>query len=101
MTDYKKLYCLHFGFDYGDFIPSEISGLPAVDIHHIENRKMGGTKKENRIENLIALTRQEHEKYGDQVDYKAQLYKTHQNHLKTINKPYNEAWLKAQIEKYS
>ena len=47
-----------FGYYEGDFIPSEISGQPAVDIHHIEKRGKG----KDVPELLIALTREEHER---------------------------------------
>lgn len=43
MRHYVKVYMDYFGYSEGDFIPSELSGLPAVDIHHIEARGMGGT----------------------------------------------------------
>ena len=51
----------HFGYDIEDFIPSEISGQLATQIHHISPRGMGGSKKKDYIENLIGLTYSEHE----------------------------------------
>lgn len=59
----------YFGYDESDFIPSEISGLPAVDINHINCRGMGGSKEKDNIENLIAVTREEHEEYGDKKEF--------------------------------
>jgi len=56
MQKYIKNYMQFFG--YTDFVPSEISGSQAVDIHHIIKKSQGGT---DDITNLIALTRQEHE----------------------------------------
>lgn len=47
-----------FGYSIGDYIPSEISGLPATEIHHVTYRSQGG---KDEITNLIALTREEHE----------------------------------------
>ena len=47
-----------FGYSEGDYIPSEISGLPCTDVHHILPRGRGG--KDN-IENLVGLTRDEHD----------------------------------------
>ena len=43
-------------FDYvlDDFIPCEVCGARAVDIHHIENRGAGGDKNKDTIENLMA-----------------------------------------------
>jgi len=54
---YVKTYIKHFNYCEQDYIPSEISGSPAVDIHHI---KYGRYKRDDSIENLIALTREEH-----------------------------------------
>jgi len=65
------------GYDEGDFIPSEISGKQAVDIHHIWPRGMGGSKGRDNIENLMALTREEHEKYGDKKQYRDWLQEIH------------------------
>ena len=59
MVAYKKKYLKHFGFGEQDFVPSEVSGLPAHDIHHVLFKSHGGT---DDIENLIALTRDEHER---------------------------------------
>ena len=58
MQKYIKTYCDYFGYVEDEYIPSEVSGEWAVDIHHIVFRSRGG--KDN-IENLIALTREEHE----------------------------------------
>lgn len=71
----------YFGYGVEDFIPSEISGKRAVDIHHIEARGMGGSDKDD-IENLIALTREEHEMYGDKKQYKKWLKETHLKFIK-------------------
>ncbi len=56
MTGYKKTYCEFFGYNKHDTIPSEYSGEPAVDIHHLTKRG----KYKDAIWNLIALTREEH-----------------------------------------
>lgn len=57
MKNHTKVYMKAFGYDIGDYIPSEISGTPAVDIHHILPRGRGG---KDIKENLIALNRDEH-----------------------------------------
>lgn len=79
MKKYKKIYYDYFDYFPGEFIPSEISGLPAVDIHHIECVGMGGgdRSKYDVIENLMALTREEHIKYGDKKQYKKWLKELH------------------------
>jgi hypothetical protein len=66
-----------FGYGIDDFIPSELSNLLAVDINHIDCKGMGGSKEKDFIENLIALTRSEHTKYGDKKEYMVYLYVKH------------------------
>jgi hypothetical protein len=66
-----------FRYTESDFIPSEISGERAADIHHINCRAMGGSKDKDHIMNLMALTRKEHEKYGDKKQYKEWLNDIH------------------------
>ena len=77
MQRHTRIYFDFFGYDEGDFIPSELSGDPAVDIHHISSRGMGGGKTKDHILNLMALTREEHEKFGDKKQYKEMLQKSH------------------------
>ena len=91
MKKHTKLYFDYFGIDYDPIsgwhnCKSEISGLPAEDIHHIEARGMGGTKKKDTIENLMALTREEHLEFGDKKQYLEYLKKTHANYIKRANK---------------
>jgi hypothetical protein len=77
----------HFNLHEGDYVYSEISGLPCTDIHHIDNKGMGGSNNKDYIENLIALTREEHElchKHKSINDY-AKI--VHEYFLK--NNPYN------------
>lgn len=79
MKRHTKIYMDAFGYDTSDFIPSEISGEPAVDINHIDARGMGGdpTGGKDVIENLMAMTREEHIKYGDKEQYKEWLKSVH------------------------
>lgn len=58
-----------FGYDASDFIPCELCGAKAVDLHHIECRGMGGSKDKDNPANLMALCREDHERYGDKVQY--------------------------------
>lgn len=83
MKKHTKIYMDALGYSVGDFIPSEISGKPAVDIHHIDARGMGGSKDKDVIENLMAVTREEHEKYGDVKEYKALLKEIHYRFLES------------------
>lgn len=55
----------YFGYVLDDFIPCEVCGARAVDIHHINNRGAGGAKNKDNIENLMAVCRPCHLKYGD------------------------------------
>ena len=77
MKNHTKLYLDFFGYDTTDFIPCEICKLKATDIHHIECRGMGGTKKPEDINNLMALCRDCHVKFGDKKQYKEYLKETH------------------------
>ena len=94
MRKHTKMYFDFFNVDY-DHVSgwhdcvSEISGENAVDIHHIDSRGMGGSKNADRIENLMALTREEHEFYGDKKQYLEYLKQVHGDYIKrfTKNKP--------------
>ena len=77
MKKHTKLYFSFFGYDESDFIPCEVCGDQANDIHHIECRGMGGTKERENIDNLQALCRLCHVKYGDKKEYKEFLKDIH------------------------
>jgi hypothetical protein len=57
---HTQIYMKYFGYHLSDWLPCEICGCQAVDIHHIECRSMGGTKTKDTIENLMALCRGHH-----------------------------------------
>ncbi len=81
MKKHTKLYLSYFNYDQSDFIPCEVCGDKAVDIHHIECRGMGGSKEADKIENLQALCRKCHIKYGDKKDFKEFLQEIHNSKL--------------------
>ena len=58
-----------FKYDVSDFIPCEVCGTMATDIHHIQARRMGGTKEKDDIHNLMALCRKCHIDYGDKKKF--------------------------------
>jgi 5-methylcytosine-specific restriction endonuclease McrA len=82
MKPYTELYFKYFAYDTSDFIPCEICGNPAVDIHHIKARGIGGTTRKETIENLMALCRVCHIKFGDKKEYYDFLDKIHSEKIK-------------------
>lgn len=100
MQKHTTIYFDAFGYDKKDetvFVPSEISNDKAVDIHHIIGRGKCG---EDRIENLMALTRKEHNQYGDEVAYMVLLLKIHRRVLQINKIPFDERWFDFYIKKY-
>lgn len=83
MKPHTKIYFKRMGYDESSFIPCECCGMTSVDIHHIENRKSGGDPlgEKDTIENLMALCRRCHEKYGDRKEFKKWLLKMHNKRL--------------------
>jgi hypothetical protein len=45
----------HLGYKPGEFIPCEICGGSANQVHHIEARGMGGSKLKDYPDNLLFL----------------------------------------------
>lgn len=87
MRGYTKIYLEAFGYDTSDFIPCEVCSAKAVDIHHIKARGMGGTKKKDRIENLMSLCRNCHLTYGDKTQHLKFLMDIH--HIKLLKENVN------------
>ena len=80
MKKHTKIYFKYFDYIGADFIPCEVCGSQAVDIHHIEARGMGGSDKD-AIENLMAVCRSCHIQYGDKKQYKDWLQEIHRNKI--------------------
>lgn len=60
MKKHTLIYMNFFDYVIDDFIPCEICGSKAVDIHHIEPKGLGGSKNKDFIDNLVALCRHCH-----------------------------------------
>ena len=79
MKAYTKIYMEFFGYSEADFIPCEVCGQRAVDIHHIDNKGMGGSKTKDHIENLMALCRGCHDAAHNEKISKESLKNIHLN----------------------
>lgn len=78
MQKHTQIYLQGMGYKKTDFIPCEVCGSQAVDIHHINARGMGGSKTADVIENLMGLCRKCHIEYGDKKQYKEFLKDIHE-----------------------
>ena len=64
MQNHVKNYFKAFGYDESSFIPCELCGAKAIDIHHVRPRSSFGSKikeEQDQPHNLIALCRICHE----------------------------------------
>ncbi len=93
MKKHTKIYMNALGYDISDFMPCEITGKKGVDIHHIVNR-------ENRIENLMLLTREAHSQYGEIKNKMVYLLETHRLFLEVNGVHFDNSWFNEQINKY-
>jgi 5-methylcytosine-specific restriction endonuclease McrA len=84
LKKHVKLYLDYF--NYHDFIPCEVCGGKAVDIHHIDCRGMGSSKTKDKIENLMAVCRECHLEYGDKKQHIEFLKSKHNERLGNIKK---------------
>lgn len=86
MKKHTKVYLDAFAYTTGDFVPCEICMSKAVDIHHIKPRGMGGSKKSDTPDNLMALCRRCHEVFGDKKQFVEYLVKIHEKMLRKHGK---------------
>jgi len=78
MKPYIKTYLDAAGISVGERIMCEVCGFrEATEIHHIKRRGMGGSKTADKPENLMAVCRECHTKYGDKRQYIAELQAKH------------------------
>jgi 5-methylcytosine-specific restriction endonuclease McrA len=81
MKKHVKIYFDYFGYGIEDFIPCEVCGSKAVDIHHIHRRGMGGSVGSDKIQNIMAVCRTCHIEYGDKTRYFELLVQAHKKKL--------------------
>ena len=86
MKPYTKIYLEYFDYDESDFISCEVCGQKAVDIHHISAKGMGGSKKKDVIENLMALCRKCHINLGDKKQWVELLVSVHNRKMNRVDK---------------
>ncbi len=81
--NYKKTYFDYYGYDRGDWIECEcgICGKGVVDIHHLKIKGMGGTKEKAKIEDLVGVSRECHDRAHDDPEYNEYLKQKHLENL--------------------
>jgi 5-methylcytosine-specific restriction endonuclease McrA len=85
VKNHTKVYLKEMGFSTTDWIPCEVCGATAVDIHHIESRGMGGSKHADTIENLMALCRECHVEADFGTNLKKEFLKeVHLSHIQRV-----------------
>ena len=93
---HTAIYLAAFGYGDTDFIPSELSGDRAIDTHHV----WAGSNRVDRIENLMALTREEHSKYGDKKHCMSFLFERHRDFMLLSGVKFDMNWIEEQITKW-
>jgi len=71
----------HHGYGEQSYIPCECCTSPAVDVHHLIPRGMGGSKTKDHIENLMGLCRKCHNKAEANPDFNEKLKLIHKQKL--------------------
>ncbi|BFP39533.1 hypothetical protein FGF1_03780 [Flavobacteriaceae bacterium GF1] len=100
LKDHTRIYLEALGYDTEDptqYFECELTGNRAVDVHHIIGRGKGG---EDRIENLMALTRQKHIDYGDKVVLISTLLLEHKSFLDIKGVGYDQKWFDEKLRYY-
>ena len=98
MKNHTKVYFTALGYDITDFVPSEISGAKAIDVCHIIGRGRGG---KDHIENLMALTREEHDFHGENNSTMVYQFETHRQFLIDNGVKFKNSRFEEKIKIYS
>ena len=93
MKKHTKIYMTALGYDETDFMPCEITGRKGVDIHHIVSR-------DNKIENLMLLTREKHVELGEIKSKTSYTLEKHRDFLDVNGVKFDNNWFEQQINKY-
>tara|TARA_R110002167_G_scaffold365354_1_gene589747 strand:- start:955 stop:1251 length:297 start_codon:yes stop_codon:yes gene_type:complete len=93
MKKHTKIYIDSLGYYTCDFMPCEITGRRGVDIHHIVNR-------ENRIENLMLLTREKHVELGEIKSKMSYLLCKHRYFLQVNGVKFDNKWFEEHLSRY-
>jgi ribosome-binding protein aMBF1 (putative translation factor) len=89
MKHHTRTYLDYFNYGIEDFIPCEVCGSRAQDVHHVRARGMGGSKYRDHIDNLMGVCRHCHIKFGDKKQYMDFLRDTHEEFMnKSVNSHY-------------
>jgi 5-methylcytosine-specific restriction endonuclease McrA len=81
MKSYTKIYLNYFSYGIDDYISCEICNSKCVDIHHIHARSQRRDLL-NDINNLMAVCRDCHIKYGDKNQHIEFLQHIHNEFIK-------------------
>ena len=78
-----------FGYDTASFIPCEVCGKEAKDLHHLTPRSL---RKDliNKIDNLMALCREHHDQAGSDHQFNESLRLIHRRKCLQNGLPDNE-----------
>lgn len=89
MKQYTATYLKYFGYSTADFVPCEVCGAKAVDLHHLTPRSL---RKDliNKIDNLMALCREHHDQAGKDREFNDELRLIHRKKLLQNGLPDNE-----------
>lgn len=86
MQKHTKIYFNHFGYTVADFVPCEVCSQKATEIHHINPKRMGGSKTKDYIENLMAICRTCHIKAHSEILKIEYLKDVHKNKMQAFKR---------------